>query len=573
MKHSMVFQAFKETLKKNMLLVSLLIVVIVGAVLTSLIPPQILKNIIDHHLVLSNKQGLLLLACLYLITLIGIGLFDFFKEAILTILGQKINISIRSSMMAKLERIRASYFTLNDTGTIVSRFTNDVEAINVMFSSGIVSMVVDSLKIVGILGSIWVFSAKLGILTLFLLPLIFFVTRQFQKRMLKAQTDNRRLVGNVNNLIAESIKNVRMIKSFSKEQYMESKYKSVLLDNYQTIEKVNFYDSIFPPVIQITRAFIIGAIVVFSSEDLNVLGMSLGMIAASIELFSNLFAPIENLGMELQNIQTAISGVKRVDLFALEDEDAPKKAVEIDNYTLNFEDVCFAYEPGTEILQNISLSVHGKEKVTFVGRTGVGKSTLFKLIMGLLEPTSGLITIGGIDVYSIPNHQKRSIFGYVDQTFHMIKGSVADQITLKDASITREAVEKVLTYVGLNTSIELLDDGYDTLVQSDNMFSHGQKQLLGIARAIVFNPPVLLLDEITSNLDSVTEEKVVSVLRKIAEERMVLSISHRLTSILASDMVILLENGRIVNSGSPDTLIQSDSWYRRHLSLESMTWN
>jgi ATP-binding cassette subfamily B protein len=569
----MVFQAFKETLFKNVILVSLLLLVIIGAVLTSLIPPQILKNIIDHQLALTNKQGLLLLACLYLITLIGIGLFDFIKEAILTILGQKINITIRSRMMEKLERIRASYFSLNDTGTIVSRFTNDVEAINVMFSSGIVSMVVDSLKIIGIVGSIWIFSAKLGMMTLFLLPLIYFVTRQFQKRMLKAQTDNRRLVGSVNNLIAESIKNVRMIKSFSKEQYMESKYKSVLLDNYQTVEKVNFYDSIFPPVIQITRACIIGAIVVFSSDDLNVLDMSLGMIAASIELFSNLFAPIENLGMELQNIQTAISGVKRVDAFAIEDEDAPKIAVEIDDYTLDFEDVCFAYEPGIEVLQNISLSVHGKEKVTFVGRTGVGKSTLFKLIMGLLEPTSGRVTIGGIDVYSIPNHQKRSIFGYVDQTFHMIKGSVADQITLKDPSITRESVEKVLTYVGLNTSIALLNDGYDTFVHSETMFSHGQKQLLGIARAIVCNPPVLLLDEITSNLDSVTEEKVVSVLRKIAEERMVLSISHRLTSILASDMLILLENGRIINSGSPDTLIQSDPWYRRHLSLESMTWD
>jgi len=410
-------------------------------------------------------------------------------------------------------------------------------------------------------------------MTLFLLPLIYFVTRQFQRRMLKAQIENRRLVGDVNNLIAESIRNVRMIKSFSKEQYMESKYKNVLLDNYQTIEKVNFYDSIFPPVIQITRACIIGLIVVLSADDLNVFGLSLGMIAASIELFSNLFAPIENLGMELQNIQIAISGINRVDAFAIEDEDAPKTAVEINAINLSFEEVCFSYEQGSEILQNIRLSVHGKEKVTFVGRTGVGKSTLFKLIMGLLEPTSGRITIGGIDVFSIPNHQKRNLYGYVDQTFHMIKGTIADQITLKDTSISRESVEKVLTFVGLNDFVERLDNGYDTVVLSASMFSQGQKQLLGIARAIVTNPPILLLDEITANLDSVTEEKVVSVLRKIAEDRMVLSISHRLTSILACDTLILLENGHIINSGSPEMLIQNDSWYRRHLSLESMTWD
>ncbi len=573
MKHSLVFQSFKTTIKNNKVLIATLVLVTVGAVLTSLVPPQILKNIIDNHLGTLDKQGLLFLACIYLVTLLGIGIFDFFKEAILTIIGQKINKSIRYEMMAKSQRIRASYFTQNDTGTIVSRFTNDVEAINVMFSSGLVGMFVDSLKIIGIVASIWFFSAKLGTITLLLLPFIYFVTRQFQKRMLKAQIDNRRLVGSVNNHIAESIKNVRMIKSFSKEQYMEENYKSVLLDNFQTIEKVNFYDSIFPPVIQITRAFIIGTIVVLSAKDLNVLGLSIGMIAASIELFSNLFAPIENLGMELQNIQIALSGIKRVDAYFSEDEDAPKRDADIKSYALTFDNVSFSYETGSEILQNISLHVNEKEKVTFIGRTGVGKSTLFKLIMGLLEPTRGRIMIGGIDVYSIPNHQKRNLFGYVDQNFHLINGTIADQISLKDASITREAVEEVLAFVGMNAYIEGLEDAYDTIIHNDSIFSQGQKQLLGIARAIVSNPHVLLLDEITANLDSVTEQNVVTVLRKTAETRMVLSISHRLTSILASDTLIILENGRIKNSGKPDALIESDSWYRRHLSLESMTWD
>lgn len=546
--------------------------VIVGAVASSLIPPQIIKVIIDNHLAAADQQGLLLLACLYLVTLLTIGLFDFFKESILTVLGQKINKTIRYEMIVKLERIKSSFFTYNDTGTIVSKFTNDVDAINVMFSSGIIGMLVDGFKIIGIVASIWVFSNDLGIITLFLLPIIYFITRQFQMRMLFAQIDNRRLIGTVNNHILESIKNTRMIKSFNKETYMENKYKNVLLDNYQTIEKVNFYDSIFPPIIQIIRAVIIGVIVVLSSKDLNVLGLSLGMIAASIELFSNLFAPIENLGMELQNIQIAMSGIKRVDAFLIEKEEAPKKQSIINAYHLVFENVYFSYETDNDLLKNINLEIHENEKVTFVGRTGVGKSTLFKLIMGLLEPTNGRILLDGVDVYSIPNHQKRNLFGYVEQNFRMIKGTIADQISLKDETISREAIEKVLAYVGLKEFIEQLENSYDTIVQNEGMFSKGQKQLFGIARAIVSNPPILLLDEITSNLDSVTEAHVISVLRKTAETRMVLSISHRLTSILANDTLVIMENGRIVNSGSYESLSQNDDWFRRQLALEKMTW-
>ncbi len=563
MKDSMVYQSFKTTIRTHIFMIVSLILVTFSAIITSLLPPQILKSIIDKHLETADKQGLLFLACMYLVILLGIGVFDFIKEAMLTILGQKISKSIRYEMMSKLERIRASYFTQNDSGTILSRFTNDVDAINVMFSNGLVGLFVDSLKIIGIVASIWFFSATLGIVTVLLLPVIYFITRLFQSRMLKAQMDNRRLVGRVNNHIAESIKNVRMIKSFSKEAYMEEQYKKFLLDNYQTVEKVNFYDSIFPPIIQITRAIIIGMIVVLSAKDLNLLGLSLGMIAASIELFSNLFAPIENLGMELQNIQIALSGIKRVDAFLLEDEDTHKKAAYIKSCGLSFKTMSFNYENGVEILHNIDLDIHEKEKVTFVGRTGGGKSTLFKLILGLLEPTNGRLTIGGVDTYSIPNHQKRGLFGYVDQNFNRINGTIYDQITLKDPMITTEAVREVLAFVGLKDAIEELDDAYDTVFTNDLMFSQGQRQLLGIARAIVTNPSILLLDEITANLDSVTEQKVISVLRKIAEGHMVLSISHRLTSILASDTVLLIENGRIKNYND----------YEKYLALESMTWD
>jgi len=513
--------------------------------------------------------------------LLFIGIFDFVKEAVLTVLGQKITKEIRIEMMEKLERINAMFFSSNSSGTVVSRFTNDVDAINSLFTNGIIGMMVDCFKIIGIIISIWMFSSKLGFVTLLLMPAIYGITRLFQKRMLKAQIENRILIGRVNNHISESLKNIQMIKSFSKERYMEENYKRYLFDNYKTVEKVNFYDSIYSPFIQITRAVVIAFIVVLSSKQLNYLGISLGMVAASIELISNLFAPIENLGMELQNIQQAISGIKRVNDFYNESEDNPKKnelrvediIPDREEVNLSFKDISFQYEEGADVLQNIRLNLKPNEKVTFVGRTGVGKTTLFKLIMGLLKPTKGSITINGIDVYDIPNSEKRRIFGYVDQSFHMIKGTVADQISLQDESITKEQIEMALGFVGLTEYVSTLENGLDTKVTSDALFSQGQKQLLAIARAIVTNPPLLLLDEITANLDSITEEKIVSVLQKASKVHTILSISHRLSSMVSSDTVIILENGRVKSAGSPEVLLENDDWYRSHIALEKFTWS
>lgn len=581
MENSLIKKSIIKVIKKNVGISMLLVFAICGVVVTSLIPPQILKYIVDHNLVPKNSDKLIVLAAAYIGVILFIGVFDFLKEAVLTILGQKITREIRIEMMKKLKKINAMFFSTNSSGIVVSRFTNDVDAINSLFTSGIIGMMVDCFKIIGIVISIWMFSGKLGVVTLILLPAIYGITRLFQKRMLKAQIENRILVGRVNNHISESLKNVQMIKSYSKENYMEKNYTEYLLDNYKTVEKVNFYDSVFSPIIQLTRAVVIGFIVILSSKQLNYLGISLGMVAASIELISNLFAPIENLGMELQNIQQAVSGMRRVNDFYSEPEDDFKKdelkADDIiplrENVRLSFNDITFKYEEGADVLQNINLNLKPNEKVTFVGRTGVGKTTLFKLIMGILKPSKGSITINGIDVYHIPNSEKRKIFGYVDQSFQIIKGTVADQISLQDDSITRRQIENALDFVGLTDYVASLEYGIDTKVTSDALFSQGQKQLLAIARAIVTNPPILLFDEITANLDSITEEKIVSVLQKASHAHTILSISHRLSSMIASDTVVILENGRVKNVGSPEVLLQNDDWYRSHIALEKLTWS
>ncbi len=509
--------------------------VILAVVVLSLVPPQLLRRIIDQHLLTKESTGLASLALTYVGVLILIGIFDFFKGGLLTILGQRIVKQLRIEMTHKLERINTTYFSANTPGEITSRFTNDVENINSLFADGIISMVIDCLKIVGILVSIAFFSLKLGLVALCLVPVIYGVTRAFQKRMLVAQMKNLEQLGRVNAHISETLKNVHMIKSFSKETHMEALYGERLEANFHTIERVNFYDSCYAPIIQVIRAVVIAMIVLLSSSQLNFLGISLGMVAACIELISNLFGPIETLGMELQNVQRGIAGVERLNDFYLVPEEPQKRQdltaemilAQTNALSLTFNQVAFSYLEGQPIFEDFNLAIPHGTPMTFVGRTGVGKTTLFRLVMGLLQPTSGTITLGDVDVYQIPNSEKRKIFGYVEQHFSFIRGTIADQITLGDPGISREQVEAAISFVGLHDYITNMEKGYDTVVSSDGDFSQGQKQLLTIARAIVSNPAVLLLDEITANLDSVTEAQIAAVLKKVSEGRTVLTITHR----------------------------------------------
>lgn len=579
MDNNLVSLALTKIIRQNRGLTALLIVAVLGVVLVGLIPPQILKLIVDHNLVPKNSDGLMRWAALYLGTLVFIGIFDFLKESLLTILGQKITGEIRGEMMYKLGRMKTGFFSGHESGVVVSRIINDAETINALFTNGVIGMIVSSFKIIGIVISIWLFSYQLGLITLAFLPIIYGLTRLFQMRMLDAQIVSRILTGKVNNHIAESFNNMMMIKSFGKEKYMEQKFTGYLQDNFKTLEKVNFYDAVYSPIIQVLRAIVISGIVLLSAGKIGIAGISLGMVAASIELISNLFEPVENLGMQLQNIQQAISGVRRVNEFYHEPEEEEKDerltAAEIipdrSAVNLNFEGVGFQYEAGADILKDINLSLGAFAHVTFVGRTGVGKSTLFKLTMGLLPPQAGKITLNGVDVTRIPHHEKRKLFGYVEQSFHLVEGTVADQISLGDDSINSGQIREALEFVGMWEYVETLEQGLDTPVHANSFFSQGQKQLLAIARAVVTNPPILLLDEITANVDSITEDRIVSVLRKASQAYTVLSISHRLSAMSASDTVVILENGRIKNTGSPEVLWQNDAWFHNHLALEKLT--
>lgn len=522
-----------------------ILLAVAGAIVTALLPPWILGSIVDT--ITAGNAVPVALVILYFAFTVLTGLTESLREGLLTVFGQKITHALRSSMMEKYTNLTAGELTKQEPGTIVSRFVGDVDTVENLFTSGIISMFADACKIISILVVIWLKNRGLAIVLLILLPFLYWFTRTVQKNMLKAQTENRRAVGRASGHVPETLHNIRTIHTLGKERYMEQRYDEYIAESYRAVDRTNFYDAIYSPVILILNAIVVAVVMLFSASGnakvLTLFGMSAGTAVAVINYISQTFTPVESLGMEIQTIQSAVAGVHRInEFYAL--EELPERVrnletpvtTEEETTFVELQNVTFAYEDDSrKILHHLSFKVYPGEQVTLSGRTGAGKSTVFKLLLGLYQPGEGKVLIQGRDAFQIPKKEKRSLYGYVEQTFHRVPGTVKDQITLYDDSFTMEEVREAARIAGLDATIEQLEKGYDTLCTSE-IFSQGQWQLLSIARAAVAKPKLLLLDEITANLDAQTEEEVLQALKRASEGRTVISISHRVNA----------ETGRII---------------------------
>lgn len=522
-----------------------IVLAVAGAIVTALLPPWILGSIVDT--ITAGNAVPVALVILYFAFTVLTGLTESLREGLLTVFGQKITHALRSSMMEKYTNLTAGELTKQEPGTIVSRFVGDVDTVENLFTSGIISMFADACKIISILVVIWLKNRGLAIVLLILLPFLYWFTRTVQKNMLKAQIENRRAVGRASGHVPETLHNIRTIHTLGKERYMEQRYDEYIAESYRAVARTNFYDAIYSPVILILNAIVVAVVMLFSASGnakvLTLFGMSAGTAVAVINYISQIFTPVESLGMEIQTIQSAVAGVHRInEFYALEELPERVRNLETPVVTeeetpfVELQNVTFAYEDDSrKILHHLSFKVYPGEQVTLSGRTGAGKSTVFKLLLGLYQPGAGKVLIQGRDAIQIPENEKRSLYGYVEQTFHRVPGTVKDQITLYDDSFTMEEVREAARIAGLDATIEQLEKGYDTLCTSE-IFSQGQWQLLSIARAAVAKPKLLLLDEITANLDAQTEEEVLQALKRASEGRTVISISHKVNA----------ETGRII---------------------------
>lgn len=555
-------------MRKHLLLVMGIAGSVCGAILLSLVPPMILARIIDG-LTTKRMAGFgWIMAYFGLLALTG--LMESAREGLLIIFGQKMTHTLRSGLMEKLVHLKADDLSRQEPGSVVSRFVGDVDTVENLFTSGIVSMFADVCRIVSILVVIWFKNRGLSMILLILLPFLLVFTRYVQKNMLISQLQNRKAVSRASGHVPETLRNIRTIHCLSKESYMERKYDEYLGDSYRAMERTNFYDAVYSPVVLILNAIVVACVMLLSASGsprvLTLFGMSAGTAVAVMNYISQIFTPVESLGMEIQTIQSAVAGIRRINEFLsieelpereelLEREELPEleelskkeqipegnrfpeKRKENGEAFVEFQDVTFGYDE-RKILKQLSFQVKQGERVTLMGRTGAGKSTILKLLLGLYEPQEGEVRIQGIAASNIPDGDKRRIFGYVEQSFHMVPGSVKDQITLFDPVITDQAVKNVASLTGLQDTIEALPDGYDTICTPE-LFSQGQWQLLSIARAAVASPRLLLLDEITANLDAETEKEVLQALKRVSGERTVISISHRTSA----------EMGRVIPIG------------------------
>ena len=523
-----------------------IIISVCGAVITALYPPLVLGKIVDT--LTTGSQVPVYLVFVYMAFTVIAGLMEATREGLLTVFGQKITHALRSGLMEHFVRLSTDSLNKQEPGAVVSRFVGDVDTVENLFTSGIVSMFADACKIISILVVIWFRNKGLATVLIVLLPFLFWFTRHIQKNMLDAQLKNRRAVSRASGHVPETLHNIRTIHNLGKEKYMEKRYDEYISDSYKAMEKTNFYDAVYSPVILILNAVVVAVVMLFSASGnakvLTLFGMSAGTAVAVINYISQIFSPVESLGMEIQTIQSAIAGVRRInEFFELpvldnNEELQAEKTFDSKNDTpyVQFNDVTFGYEADHTVIADKTFVVNRGEQVTLSGRTGAGKSTIFKLLLGLYKPQKGSILINDMNSATIPDNRKRKIFGYVEQSFHMVPGTIKDQITLYDKSISDEAVIKAAKLTGLHDTIMNFENGYDTQCTQE-VFSQGQWQLLSIARATAANPELLLLDEITANLDANTERDVLTALKGVSENRTVISISHRVTA----------RTGRVIN--------------------------
>ena len=529
-KKSGVFAAVRAAAASHKLLALGTVLCAAASVLASLLPPLLLARIIDG---LTGGMPLAFTAALmYFGSLALEGVLSSGQETLLEIFGQKMTHALRSEMSLKLTRLPASTLSAQNPGEVAARFSGDVDTVEALFTSGIISMIADACRIISIFVVIAIENAGLALLLVLVLPLLTIFTRHVQKRMLKAQLENRQAVAEISGQVPEAIHNIRTIRALGLESYMEKRYDKRIGESYAAVEKTNFYDAIYSPVVNMINVAVVGIVMLMSASGnaqvLTLFSMSVGTSVAIINYISRIFTPIETLGMEIQTIQSAMAGVKRIDAFLAQPEreipaeDVSKKGPRGD---VTLTHVTFGYD-NRKVLSDLSFTVKSGEQVTLVGRTGAGKSTVFKLLLGLYKPEKGTVTIGGVDVSQISDGARRSCIGCVEQHFARVPGTVLDQITLGDPSISRDMAQNTAQLAGLDSVIRTFPDGYDTPC-SDGMFSQGEWQLLSIARAAAADPAVLLLDEITANLDADTEARVLDALRRASVGRTVLSISHR----------------------------------------------
>lgn len=576
MRANVIFRAVTDVLRKKILLVILLVLSIAASMALQLTPAFIIRQIIDQNFEKGILQGVWQLAVLYLLVTSGSNVVEFLKVAFTTLLGQGILMDIRAKMSRRLAELPINYYVKTPTGDTMSRLTTDVDAINSLFSAGIINVITDLFKIGGLLVALYAIAPQLIWVEFAVLPIVYIAANFFRKRIFTVQKTVRLRISAIYTFIQEWISGIRTVKAYSAEKTGGKKFQTLLGDLLVSVNKISAYDSWFPCVMQTLRAVVIAVALWLCAKngtDLS-LGLSIGTLAAVTDLIGKLFAPIEALATEFQTIQQSMAGIARVnDFFAEPVEHRCCIEQTPDESGVAIEGLCFSYGD-YEVLKTINLNIANGEKAVFIGRSGAGKTTLMNIVSGLYAPHSGSVRVCGVDPYALPPEERRRLIGIVPQMPQIFDGTVSENITLGDKTITREQTQQAAKTVGIHELILQLPQGYETVIgEGEAGLSSGETQLLSIARAIAANPRVLLLDEPTSGMDAQTEARIFAAIRETSKGRTIMSISHRLSGIIDADTVHIVAQNGIVESGAPNELAKQNGWYAMYSRIDNAGWD
>lgn len=534
-------------------------IALAGNLVLLLLRPYLTKQVIDLGFATNDITVIEYYAVIYGLTIIGSVLFIFVENYFLKSFGQKIIYNIRAIIFQKILHKSHDEFYKLPIGNWVTRITNDVESLRTLYTDVLLNLASSGLMIIGILAFMYAINVPLAIIMTILLPIMGVIIWVFQKFSRKAFRQVRRSVAASNASIKELLNYIVIVKSYGGEKEIEERYNTVNKGFLEAglFEVTTF--SIFRPLVD--GLFFVALIVIFTTTNLIDSIADAGTVFAFIQYMDRFFQPLKDIADKYNSLQSALAGAERLVPLLEEKErnmvdEVPKELIPVES--IEFDHVWFSYENNdVYALQDFTLHIKAGDFTGIVGPSGSGKSTLLSLLMGIYKPTKGSIYINGIDISKYDSSVLRHLMGYVFQQAYLFKGSIKDNLTLFDNSISHDEMVKAAKQVNLDSMIEQLPEGYNTPVgYLGSLLSDGQKQLLAFGRTLIRNIPILLLDEATANIDSHTEKQIQASIENIRGSKTIVSIAHRLSTVQDANEIVYIEYGKIKEKGSFNELIE-----------------
>lgn len=539
----------------------------------SAVRPRLTPIAIDEKIAFGDVPGLRVIVLILLGTLVIQGLIQYASGYLTSWIGQKIIFDLRKKVYNHAVNLNLKYFDNTPIGRIVTRVTNDIDVLFEVFSSGIVTALGDVFTIVWILYFMFTIDFNLALVTLSVLPLLIYATSVFRKRVRDSYRKIRILVAKMNSFIQEHITGISVVQLFVKEKETVNEFARINRAHTDQNIKSIFYYAVFFPVVELIGAISVGLIIWFGGGQVVRNAISVGVLIAFIQYIEMFFRPIRDLAEKYNILQTAMASSERI--FELLDTKSPvvdplKPEINTDvKGDIEFKNVCFAYNKDDYVLKNVSFKINAGEKVAFVGATGAGKSTIINLLNRFYDISSGEILVDGTDIRSFRQKDLRKNIAVVLQDVFLFSGDIRYNVNLGEKSITDEEVYKALENVGLAGFVNSLPAKiFHGVNERGSTLSVGQKQLISFARALAFNPKILVLDEATSSVDTETEHLIQEAIKTLISGRTSIIIAHRLSTIQNCDKIIVLHKGEIKEMGTHQELLEQGGLYYKLYQLQ-----